>query len=97
MENLLIKTLLKLGLNGHKLSKYLTQVVQTNRLIIVNAIKNLILLQLEIQLSEKTYHCLPEPRGPPANIINRGIILAAVCQDKRNKKLRTSQKILIKC
>lgn len=22
------------------------------------------------------YHCLPEPSGPPANIIKRGIILA---------------------
>ena len=26
------------------------------------------------------YHCFPEPKGPPANIMKRGIILAAKAQ-----------------
>lgn len=28
----------------------------------------------------KIYHCLPEPNGPPANIMKMGIILAAKSQ-----------------
>lgn len=27
----------------------------------------------------RKYHCCPEPRGPPANIIKRGNIFAVKC------------------
>lgn len=31
-------------------------------------------------MTQETYHWFPEPRGPPANILKRGTILAAKTQ-----------------
>lgn len=63
---------LHFGKHNRAVGKLLYEVFLSNRL---TALQNLTSARNRVQ-----YHCFPEPRGPPANIMNRGIILAAEAQ-----------------